>query len=207
MDRQKILNGFGPASGFIRYGISGCLLCLGLILFCRNTVMAQVVCEDKTEPGSMTLSRITMQASARQSIEQTGENVLFRSFGLTVIETEQGDNTQPELAFREQGAYSNIETPAQKLKENVVPLIHTEQPGGVAERVYFHYENPDVTIRSYAAVTLADNNGNSYCSGTMIGPNVMMTAAHCGQDNTNAVFRMYTASNTQMTESFSNSLT
>jgi len=78
-----------------------------------------------------------------------------------------------------------------------VPAIATEQPGGVAERVYFHYENPEVALRSYAA---ADVNG---CSGTFIGPNVMMTAGHCGQGNRNATFRLYTAAATQITEPFS----
>ena len=75
--------------------------------------------------------------------------------------------------------------------------IAQEQPGGVAQRVYFFYEDPDVAMRSYAAVDIGG------CSGTMIGPNVMMTAGHCGGPNKNATFRLYTAANTQITESFS----
>ena len=61
--------------------------------------------------------------------------------------------------------------------------IATEQPGGVAERVYLHYDDADVAMRSYAAVNLVVPGGNPYCSGTMIGPNVMMSAGHCGQAN------------------------
>jgi hypothetical protein len=147
----------------------------------------------------MTLSRVTIQASALESRERTGGDILHRSLGLVGLE--QGGNAQSDVMFQEQGAYIQT-TPSQKSNGIVVPLIPKEQTGGVADRVYFHYENPDVTMRSYAAVTLEDTNGSSYCSGTMIGPNVMMTAAHCGQGNTNAVFRLYTASNTQMTESF-----
>ena len=175
MDRQDMLSGFGRTRGIVRDGISTCLLSLAAILFCCSTVIAQGVCEDKTEPGNMTLSRVTIQASALESSERTGGDILHRSLGLVGLE--QGGNAQSDVMFQEQGAYIQT-TPSQKSNGIVVPLIPKEQTGGVADRVYFHYENPDVTMRSYAAVTLEDTNGSSYCSGTMIGPNVMMTAAH-----------------------------
>jgi len=64
--------------------------------------------------------------------------------------------------------------------------IATERCGGIADRVYWHYYDPDVTLRSYAAV---DHGG---CSGTMIGPNTMLTAAHCGPGTrTDITFRAY----------------
>ncbi len=79
---------------------------------------------------------------------------------------------------------------------DLVAKIATEQPFGVAERVYFHYDDPDVAMRSYSAVDVGG------CTGTMIGPNVMLTAGHCGMGNRNATFRLYTAAATQRTESF-----
>jgi hypothetical protein len=88
-------------------------------------------------------------------------------------------------------------TPRVKQPQDATINIPREQGNGVAERSYLHYENPDVALRSYAAVDL------DWCSGTMIGPNVMMTAGHCGQGNVNANWRLYTAANTQMVESFS----
>ncbi len=67
-----------------------------------------------------------------------------------------------------------------------VELIAGEQCGGVVERVYWQYFNPDVALRSYAAVDRV-----SGCSGIMIGPNIMMTAGHCGPSTDKARFRMY----------------
>jgi hypothetical protein len=53
--------------------------------------------------------------------------------------------------------------------------ILVELNGGEAERTLFHYDDPDVALASYAA---PDVNG---CGGAMIGPNLLMTAAHCGR--------------------------
>ena len=64
-------------------------------------------------------------------------------------------------------------------------LIATERCDGIAERVYWDYTDPDVAMRSYAAVDRLYG-----CSGTMIGPNIMMTASHCG-DSVGARFPVY----------------
>ncbi len=74
--------------------------------------------------------------------------------------------------------------------------IPGEQPNGVAERVYLHYGSADVALRSYAT---ADIGG---CTGTMIGPNVLLTAAHCNTRNRDATFYVYTDANTKLQESF-----
>ncbi|MEM7230619.1 MAG: dockerin type I domain-containing protein [Planctomycetota bacterium] len=74
--------------------------------------------------------------------------------------------------------------------------IARERPGGVAERVFLHYDDPDVALRSYATV---DTGG---CSGTMIGPNVLLSAAHCSAADRNVTFRVYTGSTVQATERF-----
>lgn len=84
------------------------------------------------------------------------------------------------------------------------PQIPTERCSGVAERVYWQYYDPDVVARSYACV---DHLG---CSATMIGPNILLAAAHCN-NRTSITFRMYTAisgscggssAGTQTTETF-----
>lgn len=77
-----------------------------------------------------------------------------------------------------------------------VDKIATEHPNGVAERVYFHYDKPDVAMRSYSS---ADVDG---CTGTMIGPNVVLMAGHCKMRNRSATFRLYTGPMTQTTEAF-----
>jgi hypothetical protein len=87
-------------------------------------------------------------------------------------------------------------SPKRRTPDADFPKIAVEQPFGVAERVYWQYEDPDVAMRSYSAV---DVNG---CSGTMIGPNTMLTASHCGTGNRPATFRLYAYSNTQITEQF-----
>jgi hypothetical protein len=77
------------------------------------------------------------------------------------------------------------------------PQIVTEIPGS-AERVFFEYlRRPEVTSRSYANVTIRD------CSGTMIGPNILLTAAHCRAELfSTAVFRAYVAANDQRIQAY-----
>ncbi len=67
-----------------------------------------------------------------------------------------------------------------------VQAIANERSGGVAEVIGGRYaSNPDVTLASYAT---ADMDG---CSATMIGPNFVMSAAHCGAFAHNLTFRTY----------------
>ncbi|NOU26742.1 MAG: hypothetical protein HOO96_02455, partial [Polyangiaceae bacterium] len=66
--------------------------------------------------------------------------------------------------------------------------LTSEIAGGVAERVVNYYNNPVVARVSYATPSFFSAGG---CSATMIGPNVLMTAAHCGQQRSSAVFRVY----------------
>ena len=63
--------------------------------------------------------------------------------------------------------------------------IATEHPGGVAQSAPRLYTSPDVTLTSYA---VPDVGG---CTGEMIGPNFMMTAAHCGDGDHTATFYTY----------------
>jgi hypothetical protein len=53
-----------------------------------------------------------------------------------------------------------------------------EHTNAVAEAVYFATSNPDTT---YSAVGYLQNknNGQTFCTGTLIAPNVVLTAAHC----------------------------
>jgi len=74
--------------------------------------------------------------------------------------------------------------------------ITSEQPNGVAQRVWNQYLDGDVALRSYA---LMDTGG---CSGTMIGPNVMMSAAHCSGAPKTIRFRLYRTLTTVDTEAF-----
>ena len=63
--------------------------------------------------------------------------------------------------------------------------IATEHPGGVAQMAPRLYTSPDVTLTGYA---VPDVGG---CTGEMIGPNFMMTAAHCGDGDHWATFYTY----------------
>ncbi|MGZ3427674.1 MAG: hypothetical protein ACXVCV_13545 [Polyangia bacterium] len=63
--------------------------------------------------------------------------------------------------------------------------IATEHAGGVAQMAPRLYTSPDVTLSGYA---VPDVGG---CTGEMIGPNFMMTAAHCGDGDHWATFYTY----------------
>ena len=66
--------------------------------------------------------------------------------------------------------------------------ISQEQPDGVAEVITRWMDDPEIARVSYAVA-------DSGCTGTMIGPNVLMTAAHCGSGPTSWSFRVYPAKN------------
>lgn len=88
-----------------------------------------------------------------------------------------------------------------------VAQIITEVPNGVAERVYFQYDvDAQVTLNSYAVAKVTSQSTSTWpdtsCTGTMVGPNVMLTAAHCHGDRKTAVFRAYVSENNQRMESF-----
>jgi hypothetical protein len=63
--------------------------------------------------------------------------------------------------------------------------ITTQQWWGVAEIVSYEYGDPDYARASYAEAELDG------CSATAIGPNVVMSAAHCGTIDNPAIFRVY----------------
>lgn len=91
--------------------------------------------------------------------------------------------------------------------EPIAAQIITEQPGGVAERVYFRYDiDAMATQNSYAVAKVTSQPTstwpNTSCTGTMVGPNVMLTAAHCHGDRKTATFRAYVSGNEQRKESF-----
>ncbi|MFY1828152.1 PAN domain-containing protein [Myxococcus fulvus] len=60
------------------------------------------------------------------------------------------------------------------------PIV-AEQPDGVAEAVWRWYDDADLARASYASpVWVHPLSENILCSATMVGPNFMLTAAHCG---------------------------
>src|SRR5262249_30031373 len=61
----------------------------------------------------------------------------------------------------------------------------TSEVAGKAEIVVRHYDDPEVARVAFASGDI----GN--CSATMIGPNVMMTAAHCNGTDKTMTFRTY----------------
>lgn len=63
--------------------------------------------------------------------------------------------------------------------------IAKEVPGQVEIIAPLYLNDPDVTFWSYAAANV------SGCSGNMIGPNTLMSAAHCGIANANVTFKVY----------------
>ena len=88
-----------------------------------------------------------------------------------------------------------------------VAQIISEQPGGVAARTYFRYDaDARVTLNSFAVAKVTSQSTSTWpgtrCTGTMVGPNVMLTAAHCHGDRKTAVFRAYLSENDQRTEAF-----
>jgi hypothetical protein len=66
--------------------------------------------------------------------------------------------------------------------------IVNEVPGA-AEFTFRHYWDPDVTLTGYAMPVIITNDD---CSATMIGPNLLLSAAHCGpSDSATAKFLTY----------------
>ncbi len=63
--------------------------------------------------------------------------------------------------------------------------IAVEKAPDVAGRIFMKYQDPEIALRSYATV---DSQG---CSGTMIGPNTLMAAAHCSGAPKTINFRLY----------------
>jgi hypothetical protein len=74
--------------------------------------------------------------------------------------------------------------------------IQQERPG-VLERVSFHYDDPDVALWSFAHPNVDG------CSGTMVGPQTLMTAGHCGGAEKTATFIVYGPNGTRPSESVS----
>jgi len=76
--------------------------------------------------------------------------------------------------------------------------IASEQPNDVAQLAPRLYTSADVTRAGYA---VPDVGG---CTGEMIGPNMLMTAAHCGDNDKTATFYTYRnqSPSEQSTESF-----
>ncbi len=54
--------------------------------------------------------------------------------------------------------------------------------GGVAERAFWDYPDPDLARESYtlSKITVPFLGGAQACSANLIGPNLLLTAAHCG---------------------------
>lgn len=89
-----------------------------------------------------------------------------------------------------------LEAPYETVSSESSP-IRSEQPGGVADAIYRHYDNADVAKSSYASPSLFFPGGGSIvCSAAMIGPNLMLTAGHCGFGPWTASFMLYPHQNT-----------
>ncbi len=74
--------------------------------------------------------------------------------------------------------------------------IASEQLSGVADAVWRHYNDPEIAMSSYAAPALfAPGAGQVSCSAAMVGPNVMLTAGHCGGGPYTASFMLYPHAN------------
>lgn len=63
--------------------------------------------------------------------------------------------------------------------------ISQERPNGIAEVASRLYSDADATLTGYAVASVGG------CTGQMIGPNMMMTAAHCDDVDRNATFFVY----------------
>lgn len=81
-----------------------------------------------------------------------------------------------------------IEEPTTSAPTSTSASALTNEIGGVAEAAARYYPNAMIARTSYATPSFFSAGG---CSATMIGPNVLMTAAHCGQQRSTAVFRTY----------------
>lgn len=78
--------------------------------------------------------------------------------------------------------------------------IVSEKPDGIAERAVFHYgSDPMATLNSYSVARITSLGP---CSGTMIGPNVLITVAHCWSGYATADFRVDVSPTDQRTERF-----
>ncbi len=92
-------------------------------------------------------------------------------------------------------------TPEDLLEEEVAgtqEAISVERTGGIAEVVASRYLfDGDVASTSYASPAVFTGGDSApTCSGAMIGPNVLMTAAHCGiRDSIKIEFRGYADAN------------
>lgn len=83
----------------------------------------------------------------------------------------------------------------------------TNEIEGQATRTYFEYlSHPEIAQRSWAAIVLQGNKGgaaSSICSGIMIGPNMMLTASHCGAEWISGVkFIAYTTPTVKIEDSY-----
>jgi hypothetical protein len=74
-------------------------------------------------------------------------------------------------------------------RSSTSPIRRTAPQNIVAEipnqvqRTYFKYlSDPEVSQRSWASIALRSSQGARVCSGVMIGPNTLLTAAHCGAE-------------------------
>lgn len=66
--------------------------------------------------------------------------------------------------------------------------ITREVPGSAEIIAPLYLNDPDVTFHSYTSTWFVGSLG---CSGNMIGPNILMTAAHCGPGAPNVNFKVY----------------
>jgi hypothetical protein len=77
---------------------------------------------------------------------------------------------------------------SEMLAEDQLPIA-AEVPGQVEVAVRM-YGNPDIAATSFASPKMI-RPSNSWCSATMIGPNLLMSAAHCGPDGDVEVVETY----------------
>lgn len=73
-----------------------------------------------------------------------------------------------------------------------IQALSSEHLGGVADAVWRHYSDPEVAKSSYASPALfVPGGGQVRCSAAMIGPNILLSAAHCGLGPWTASFLQY----------------
>ena len=85
--------------------------------------------------------------------------------------------------------------PSTALAQPATNALPNEQPGIVSRALNF-YGDPGIALSTYAALDRAGG-----CTGAMIGPNLMVTAAHCGQISAET-FVLYRSATAQMREVF-----